>query len=286
MVKLAKPWVAWLFLAAGLAVFGLACASRSTLRPHVQVNPNQFPHAANFKGLAIAVVPFDGLRDVYSDPADPRPPKPDFDWLKAGVRPTRIILANESPQAVLVDPTQITCIDTRGITYKAYTPREAGDAVVASEVFGVHLRRGLAGALVGGALGAGMGAALGAATSYRGYASSGAAVRAAWGGAWGGAQGLIVGTARSRADLERRVRGLIDSRQLHRNVLGPGMTQEGLLFFPAVPVAAVRLVLADPDRQATWTVEIEVGPPVAPAQVFPATPAPASPAPATPGSPR
>ncbi len=269
MVKLIKPRGAWLMVAVFLAASLLACASRSPLRPQVQANPNQFPYSVNFEGLAIAVVPFDGRRDVYSDPADPRPPKPDFDWLKAGVCPTRIILANESSQAVLVDPSQITCIDTRGVTYQAYAPRQAGDAVVSSEAFRTHLRRGLRGALMGGALGAGMGAALGAITSYRGYAASGAAAGAAWGGAWGGAQGLFVGVARSRADLERRVRGLIEAQQLHQSVVAPGMTRDGLVFFPAVPVAAVHLVLADPDRQATWTAEIVVSPPVTPAGVGP-----------------
>jgi hypothetical protein len=269
MVKLVKPQGAWLVVTAFLAASLLACASRSPLRPQVQAYPNQFPYSVNFEGLAIAVVPFDGLRDVYSDPADPKPPKPDFDWLKAGVRPTRIILANESPQAVLVDPSQITCIDTRGVPYQAYAPRQAGDAVVSSEAFRAHLRRGLTGALVGGALGAGVGAALGAVSSYRGYAASGAAAGAAWGGAWGGAQGLFVGAARSRADLERRVRGLVEARQLPQTVVAPGMTRDGLVFFPAVPVAAVRLVLADPDRQATRTAEIVVSPFRTPAGVGP-----------------
>jgi hypothetical protein len=274
MAKQFKWRVIWPIFAVVLTASLLACASRPQLRPKVQAYPSQFPYSVNFKGLAIAVVPFDGVRDVYSDPADPSPRKPDFDWLKAGVRPIRIILANEGSQPVLVDPSQITCIDTRGVTYKAYGPREAGDAVVASEAFRTHLRRGLAGALVGGALGAGMGAALGAATSYGGYAATGAAVGAAWGGAWGGTQGLFVGVAKSRAELERRVRGLLDSQQLKRIVLAPGMTGDGLVFFPAVPVAAVRLVLATPDRQASWTVEVEISPSATLAPVFPPNPHP------------
>jgi hypothetical protein len=274
MAKQIRPRIIWPSLAVFLAACLLACASRSQLRPKVQVYPSQFPYSVNFKGQVIGVVPFDGRRDVYSDPADPQPRKPDFDWLKAGVRPVRIILANEASQPVLVDPSQITCIDTRGVTYKAYGPREAGDAVVSSEVFRAHLRRGLAGALVGGALGAGLGAALGAATSYGGYAGSAVAVGAAWGGAWGGAQGLFVGVAKSRAELERRVRSLIESQQLQRIVLAPGMTGDGLVFFPAVPVAAVRLLLATPDRQASWTVQVEISPSAALTPVFPPTPNP------------
>ena len=258
MLKLAKPWWAWTVLAVFLAAFVTACAPKTLPNPKVQSLPSQFPYNVNDKGLAIAVVPFDGQRDVYADPANPRPVKPDFDWLKAGVRPTRIILANDSPQAVLVDPSQVTCIDNQGVVHQAYTTREAVNAVVASQAFGAHVRSGLRRGLAGAALGAGVGAALGSVSSYRGYAAAGAAAGAAWGGALGGVQGLVVGTAQTRAELESRVRRLIEGKQLPETVLAPGMTREGLVFFPAVPMKAVRLVLATPDRQATWTVEIEV----------------------------
>ncbi len=274
MANLAKPRMAWPVLAALLAAAFLGCASKAQLRPKVQNHPSQFPHSLNFKGLAIAVVPFDGLRDVYSAPGDSKAAKPDFDWLKAGVRPTRIILANEAQEAFFLDPSQITCVDDQGVVYQAYGPREAGDAVVASEAFRAHLKRGLRGALVGGALGAGVGAALGAAISgyYRGYRGSGAAQGAAVGGILGGVQGLFVGAATGRADLERRVRGLIDTQQLPETILSPGMTQEGLVFFPAKPFRAVRLVVADAARQAAWIVEIEVALPRMPPPPLQTTP--------------
>lgn len=264
-MKMATPRWAGAFLAALLAASLLACAARTPLRPRVQTHPSRFPHSLGSQGVVVAVVPFDGRRDVYSDPGDPRPARPDFDWLKAGVRPTRIILANDSPQTVRLDPTQVTAVGEGEVVYQAYAPREAADAVVASEAFGAHLRRGLKGALAGGALGAGVGAALGAATGYRGYAGSAAAQGAAWGGILGGVQGLMVGAASGREELERRVRLLIDTRQLTAADLAPGMTREGLVFFPAAPLRAVRLVLATADLQASWTVEIPVSLPPAPA---------------------
>jgi len=276
MVKSAKPCLAWsilvLFLIASLG----ACASKSKLRPKVQPDPRRFPNSLVFDGLAVAVVPFDGLRDVYWDPLDPKPVKPDFKWLKAGVRPTRIILANDSPHAVLVDPTQIACIDDRGVAYQAHSPQEAGDAVVASETFRAHLKSGLKGALVGAAIGAGLGAAVGAASGrdyyydyygYRRYRGIDVGQSAAWGGAVGGVGGLIVGVARSRDELEDRVRRVVDNHQLPEALLSPGMTRDGLVFFPAVPLKAVRLVLADPDRQSSRTVYIEVSLPSTPLQV-------------------
>ncbi len=266
MVKLVKPRLAWSVLLVFLLASLMACASKPKLRPKVQPDPRRFPNSLVFEGVAVAVVPFDGLVDVYWDPADPKPRKPDFKWLKAGVRPTRIILANDSQQAVLVDPAQISCIDDRGVAYQAYSPQEASDAVIASEAFGAHLKSGLKGALVGAAIGAGLGAAVGAASGgdyydywgYRRYRGIDVGESAAWGGAVGGVGGLIVGVARSRDELERRVRRVIDMHQLPQALLSPGMTRDGLVFFPAVPLKAVRLVLADPDRQAARTVYIEV----------------------------
>ncbi len=274
MVKLRKPHLAWAALIVFLLASLMACASKSKLRPKVQPDPRRFPNSLVFEGLAVAVVPFDGLRDVYWDPLDPKPVKPDFRWLKAGVRPTRIILANDSSQAVLVDPTQIACIDAQGVVYQAYSPQEASDAVVASEAFGAHLKRGLKGALVGAAIGAGLGAAVGAASGghyydywgYRRYRGIDVGGSAAWGGAVGGVGGLIVGVARIRDELEDRVRRVVDNHQLPEALLGPGMTRDGLVFFPTVPLKAVRLVLADPGRQASKTVYIEVSVPSTPLQ--------------------
>ncbi len=258
-----RPLFIWLLL-----VCCLACAGKTQLRPRVQSHPNCFPFSLTSQGVVMAVVPFDGRRDVYSDPQDPRPLKPDFAWLKAGVRPTRIILANESDKAVFVDPMQVSAVEEDGVVYQAYSPREAGDAVVSSEAFRAHLSQGMKGALVGGALGAGVGAALGAVSGYRGGA---AAEGAAWGGILGGIQGLMVGAASGRADLERRVRLLMESRQLAAEDLSPGMMRDGLVFFPAKPIRAVRLVVADADRQKTVTVEIPVSLPPTPTETSPVT---------------
>ena len=276
MIKLVKSRLTRLVLIVFLSVSLMACASRSKLRPRIQPDPRRFPNSLEVDGLALAVIPFDGQRDVYWDPADPKPLKPDFKWIKAGVRPTRIILANDSLNAVVLDPSQVTGIDLRGVAYQAYSPQEAGDAVVESEAFRAYLLGGLKGALVGGAIGAGVGAAVGAATGgrdyydawgYRRYRGPGAGESAAWGGALGGVGGLIVGVAKSRDDLERRVRRVIDSRQLPKTKIRPGMTGDGLVFFPVVPLKAVRLVLTDPDSQATRTVEIEVSTPPTPGQI-------------------
>ena len=272
MKRMVTPRVAWPVLMIFLVVTCLACAANRHPRPKAQITPQQYPNFKDFDGLGVAVVPFDGTQDVYSDPQDPKPAKPDFNWLKSGVRPTRIIMANDSQEAVFLDPSQISMVDDQGVSYQAYSPQEAGESVVSSEAFRAYLRGALRGALLGGAIGAGLGAALGAVSHGRGYyysgrgAGWGAAQGAAWGGAIGGAQGLFVGGATSRADLERRVRTLINTQQLREKVLSPGMTHEGLVFFPPGPITAVRLVLADKSRKFSRILKIPVSLPPPPVQ--------------------
>ena len=64
MAKPATPRLAWSILVIFLLASMGACASKSKLRPKVQPDPRRFPNSMAFDGLAVAVVPFDGLRDV------------------------------------------------------------------------------------------------------------------------------------------------------------------------------------------------------------------------------
>jgi hypothetical protein len=76
-----------------------------------------------------------------------------------------------------------------------------------------------------------------------------------------------VGAAKGKANLERRVRQVIETKQFPETFISPGMTQEGLVFFPVVPLKAVRLVLVDKNREATRTLEVGVVLPPTPLQV-------------------
>jgi hypothetical protein len=185
----------------------------------------------------VAAVPFDPQRDVYAASNAPHPRKPDFNWFKAGVCPTRLIFSNDADATYVVNPLQITCTDARGVTYKPYDAKEAGDAVVASQAFAAHVR----GALAGAALGAGLGAALGGIAGGGGAAARGAAI----GAAFGGVEGLLVGSAGTRSQMEARVRRVLYAKSLRTETLAPGMTCEGLVYFPAVPITSIRVLLAD-----------------------------------------
>src|SRR4030042_1933578 len=77
---------------------------------------------------------------------------------------------------------KIPCTDARGITYKSYDAREAGDAVAASEAFAAHVQGALTGTIFGAALGAGLGAAVGGIAGGGGAAARGDAIGGTVGG--------------------------------------------------------------------------------------------------------
>jgi len=244
------------------AVYLVACLSCTPVKapqPKVVQPPVRYPNSTIVEGIAIAVVPFDPRRDLFADPQDPKPPKPDFNWFKAGVCPTRLILANDSPRTVAIAPDQITCTDAQGATYKPFSAREAADAVIASQVFASYVKGALKGALLGAALAAGVGAAVG------GIAGGGAGRGAAAGAIWGGVPGLLIGAGTSRSEMEMRVRALLSNQQLAHKTLSPGMGHDGLVYFPAVMMQSVTVLLTDPELRQPFKALIPV---VMPPQVI------------------
>ena len=217
-----------------------ACVGVQAPKPKVMLSPTQYPNSKTVEGVAIAILPFDPNRDLYADPNDPNPRKPDFNWFKAGVCPARFIIANDSAAPVMIDPTQITCTDDKGVTYKPYDSREAGDAVVSSQAFGSYVKGAIAGVIIGALLGAGIGAALGGGLGGARWAARGAAI----GAASGGGQGLVLGAGANRVALEAKVRMTMISNQLLPKTLFQGMTDDGLIYFPAVQIKSVRLLLS------------------------------------------
>lgn len=257
-----RAYLVWVVLVVFSTALASSCATPVPPPPKVLLPATGYPNAVSMAGVTVAAVPFDPRRDVYAAPNDPNPRPPDFNWFKAGVCPTRLIFSSDTDVPYVVNPLQITCTDAAGITYQPFDPREAGDAVVASEAFAAHVRGALAGAILGAALGAGLGAAVGGIAGGRGAAATGAAI----GASFGGAQGLLVGSAGSRSQMEARVRHVLFERMLRTQILGRGMFYDGLVFFPAVPITSIRVILAEAGGPGVLEVNIPV---VLPPQVFP-----------------
>jgi hypothetical protein len=249
-----RAYLVWVVLVAFSGALFSACATPALPKPKVVVPAAAYPNAVTVAGVTVAAVPFNPHRDVYAAPYDPHPPKPDFNWFKAGVCPVRLIINNDGDVPCVVHPRQITCTDARGITYKPYNAREAGDAVLASEAFAGHVERALRGTLVGAALGAGLGAAVGSIAGGSGAAARGAAI----GATLGGVQGLMVGTARSRPRMEARVRRVLSDKMLRTQTLSRGMSCDGLVYFPAVPITSIRVALAEAGGPSVLNIYIPV----------------------------
>lgn len=240
-MRLRRTYLVWLVLAAFSTALVSSCATPAPPQPKVVMSAARYPHAVDMAGVTVAAVPFDPNRDVYSPPYAPHPRKPDFNWFKAGVCPTRLIISNDADATYVINPLQITCTDAGGITYQPYDAQEAGDRVVASEAFAARVRSALAGTILGAALGAGLGAAIGGIAGGAGSAARGAAI----GGTLGGVQGLLLGSRGSRSQFESRVRRILSAKGLRTQTLSPGMTCEGLVYFPAVQITSIQVLLAD-----------------------------------------
>jgi len=253
-MRLKRAYLVWIVLAVFVSALVSSCATPEPPQPKVLMPAANYPNAVNVGGVTVAAVPFDPHRDLYAAPNDPHPRKPDFNWFKAGVCPTRLIFNNDADVPYVVNPLQITCTDAAGVTYQPYNPKEAGDAVVASEAFAAHVRGALAGAILGAALGAGLGAAVGGIAGGGGSAARGAAI----GAGFGGAEGLLVGSAASRSQLESRIRQLLYAKTLRIETLGRGMFGDGLVYFPAVNITSVRVVLAEAEGPGLLDINIPV----------------------------
>jgi len=249
-----KAYLVWIVLVAFSSALVSSCATPEPPKPKVILPAAGYPHAVNAGGVTVAAVPFDPQRDVYGAPGDPHPRKPDFNWFKAGVCPVRLIFNSDADVPYVVNPLQITCADAAGVTYRPYSPKEAGDAVAASEAFAAFARGAVAGAILGAALGAGLGAAVGGIAGGSRSAASGAAI----GAGFGGVQGLMVGTSFSRSQLEDRIRSLLYARTLPIQTLGRGMFADGLVYFPAVNITAIRLILAEAEGPGVLDINVPV----------------------------
>ncbi len=254
MMPRKKDLLVWVILVTFFTFLVSSCATPEPPRPKVMMPAASYRNAVTVGGVTAAAVPFDPDRDVYAEPNDPHPRKPDFNWFKAGVCPTRLIFNSDTDIPYVIDPMQMTCIDAAGVTYRPYTPKEAGDAIVASEAFASFARGALAGAILGAALGAGLGAAVGGIGGGGRAAATGAAI----GAGFGGTEGLLIGSSASRSQLEDRVRQLLYAKTLPVQTLSRGRFADGLVYFPAVNITSIRVPLAEADGPGVLDIIIPV----------------------------
>src|SRR4030042_1788690 len=91
-----RAYLVWVVLVVFISALVSSCATPAPPKPKVVIPAASYPNAVNVAGVTVAAVPFDPNRDVYTAPHDPKPKKPDFNWFKAGVCPTRLIFNNDA----------------------------------------------------------------------------------------------------------------------------------------------------------------------------------------------
>jgi hypothetical protein len=74
----------------------------------------------------------------------------------------------------------------------------------------------------------------------------------------------MVGSSFSRSQLESRIRSLLYARTLPIQTLGKGMFGDGLVYFPAVNITAIRIILAEAAGPGVLDLNVPVTMPLPP----------------------
>lgn len=150
-----KPHKLWWGFLMGLLAFG--CAAKplpNIIYPKAIYPIDHYPMSVASEGLTVAAVPFDLGRDIYADPAHQVKKQGGLplNVLEAGVLPVRLIVWNHSQGELLIDPDQIIGI-AGNVSYRTYSPQEAVDRVVQSEIFKEAIKGSQVGPVVRSILG-------------------------------------------------------------------------------------------------------------------------------------
>jgi hypothetical protein len=192
---------------------------------------DHYPMSAESGGLKIVAVPFAAGRDVYADPAKAVGEQADgLNVIEAGVLPIRLIVINTTDNEIALDPDQITGV-ADSVIYRTYSPQEAVDLVVGSQVFKEAIKGSQVGPVVKSVLGG----------EILVKAVKGGVSGVASGGVTGGASGVAkgaTGTGLERAQgyekaLIRLITKEYTEQSIRRQTLYPGFVADGLIFLPS-----------------------------------------------------
>ncbi len=225
--------IRWMLTVLLLLTFG--CATKplpKIIYPKTVYPIDHYPLWAESDGLKIAAVLFAPGRDVYTDPAKPANTQTSqpLNVLEAGVLPIRLIVSNQTAHEIVLDPDQIMGV-AGTVSYRTYTPQDAVDLVVQSEVFKEAIKGSQVGPVVRSILGGEI--IIAAAKSGVGGAASGGIT----GGATGAARGAAGVTMERAEGYEKALVQLITREYTDQAIKGqtlyPGFIADGLIFLPS-----------------------------------------------------
>ncbi len=223
----------WIWTVLLLLVFG--CATKplpNIIYPKTVYPIDHYPLWAESDGLKIAAVLFAPGGDIYADPAKPTNTQINqpLNVLEAGVLPIRLIVSNQTAHEIILDPDQTMGI-AGTVSYRTYTPQDAVDLVVQSEVFKEAIKGSQVGPVVRSILGGEI--IIAAAKSGVGGAAAGGIT----GGATGAARGAAGVTLERAQGYEKALVQLITREYTEQAIKGqtlyPGFIADGLIFLPS-----------------------------------------------------
>jgi len=213
----------------------VGCATKplpNIIYPKAIYSMSQYPINTELEGLALVAVPFALGRDIYADPAKPTDTQTSLplNVLEAGLLPIRLIVSNQTGVEIILDPDQIIGI-ADAVSYRTYSPQEAVDLVVQSQVFKEAIKGSQVGPVVKSILGGEI--ILEAAKSGVGGVATGGIT----GGARGAARGAAGVTLERARGYEKALIQLIareyTDQAIKRQTLYPGFIADGLIFLPS-----------------------------------------------------
>ncbi|HUJ79959.1 MAG TPA: hypothetical protein VLY45_06565 [Nitrospiria bacterium] len=253
-----------LVLLAGMLGLVTSCANKKLpplIFPQSLYPAEAYPIHTSEDGVIVAAVPYVPGVGMNVDPKHPAiaPDDVPLNVLEAGVQPIRLIFTNRRDGEILIDPTQMFCLN--GDTpYKSYPPQRAIGLIVQSDVFKAALKGTSIGPLLKSIFGGEL--IVSAAES-----SVGGVVR---GGVVGGASGAASSATRTAVEratqyetaLTRLLYDQADLAALKTRTLMPGFTSDGVLYCPSnVNVQAIRLTLYDKTNEQPLSLLCPLKPP-------------------------
>ena len=219
----------------------------------------QYPFSTSLEGLEIAAIPFASGQDVFADPSDTTDQQAEtrLNVLDAGIQPIRLIIWNNSPDNITIFTGQIFGI-SESTFYFTYSPKDAVDMVVNSNVFREALKGSRVGPMVRSLLG-GRVFVSAARSGVAGLATGG--VTGGTARATGGAMAALMEPAYEyEKHLTRLISKEYSEMALKDGTLYPGHLLHGLIFLPSqAGINTLRIVAFNSSARKPLSLEIDFG---------------------------
>ena len=238
-----------LFLAMGIIIVSLGCATSYKARPLPFKHPSAYPNATQVAGATIG-------SKAFADKEEARTAF-GFDVREAGMLPIQVVVDNQGSEGLSIVANQTFLQDKDGNLWPILSDRFAYERVTKYAQTKRIFKEGAYAGVMSGAAGAIIGAAIGIVTgeNVASAAGKGAAVGAAAGATLGGLGGYA-----SADQARRRVMGDFQDKSLQNKPFLPNKLSYGFIFFPgeAKSAQSLRLQLEEEGTKRLFSLSLEL----------------------------